>query len=249
MRTRARALRRFSARRSSSLRPPQTPWSCPASRAHCEALLAHLAASAHLLGLLDLEDGRTGVADREEQLRVLVEARGTVTPIHGWASSFSRHCGATVRAAGPWVVGAAGHGSGHDATTGHPCSSRLPRIVAPHKGYPWSRGSQVSGRRIPHEPGRTSAEACRLGSSAVTQRPDHRAAGPAAGSRGAGGAGGAGPARPRRRWSWPASTPAGWRWRSPRPCSSCSWPPGWAGAPAGWSWSSPGPAGRSWPAS
>ena len=34
VRTRARALRRFSARRSSSLRPPQTPWSCPASRAH-----------------------------------------------------------------------------------------------------------------------------------------------------------------------------------------------------------------------
>ena len=34
VRTRARALRRLSARRSSSLRPPQTPWSCPASRAH-----------------------------------------------------------------------------------------------------------------------------------------------------------------------------------------------------------------------
>ncbi len=48
-----------------------------------EALLAHVAASAHLLGLLDLEDGRTGVADREEQLRVLVEAGGTVAPIHG----------------------------------------------------------------------------------------------------------------------------------------------------------------------
>ena len=48
-----------------------------------EALLAYLAATAHLLGLLDLEDGRTGVADREEQLRVLVEARGTVAPIHG----------------------------------------------------------------------------------------------------------------------------------------------------------------------
>ena len=84
VRTRARALRRFSARRSSSLSPPQTPWSCPASRAHCEALFAHLAATAHLLGLLDLEDRGTGVADREEQFRVLVEARGTVTPIHGW---------------------------------------------------------------------------------------------------------------------------------------------------------------------
>jgi len=48
-----------------------------------EALFAHLAASAHLLGLLDLEDGRTGVADREEQLRVLVEAGRAVAPIHG----------------------------------------------------------------------------------------------------------------------------------------------------------------------
>ena len=48
-----------------------------------EALLAHVAATAHLLGLLDLEDGRTGVADREEQLRVLVEASRTMAPIHG----------------------------------------------------------------------------------------------------------------------------------------------------------------------
>ena len=49
-----------------------------------EALLAHVAAPAHLLGLLDLEDGRSGVADREEQLRVLVEAGRTVAPIHGF---------------------------------------------------------------------------------------------------------------------------------------------------------------------
>ena len=54
-----------------------------------ETLLAHLAASAHLLGLLDLEDGRTGVADREEQFRVLVEAGGTVAPIHGWGIPLS----------------------------------------------------------------------------------------------------------------------------------------------------------------
>src|SRR4029079_116910 len=47
----------------------------------------------HLLGLLDLEDGRTGVADREEQLRILVEARGTVAPIHGWGILF------------PWTTG------------------------------------------------------------------------------------------------------------------------------------------------
>jgi hypothetical protein len=48
-----------------------------------EALFAHLATSAHLLGLLHLEEGRTGVADREEQLWILVEARRAVAPIHG----------------------------------------------------------------------------------------------------------------------------------------------------------------------
>jgi hypothetical protein len=37
-----------------------------------ETLLADLAPSTHLLGLLDLEDGRAGVADGEEKLRVLV---------------------------------------------------------------------------------------------------------------------------------------------------------------------------------
>ncbi len=54
----------------------------PGLEGPCEALFAHVAASAHLLGLLDLQDRGPGVADREEQLRVLVEARGTVTPIH-----------------------------------------------------------------------------------------------------------------------------------------------------------------------
>jgi len=58
-----------------------------------EALFAHLAASAHLLGLLDLHDRGTGVADREEQFRVLVEARGTVTPIHGWGYLPTVACG------------------------------------------------------------------------------------------------------------------------------------------------------------
>ena len=84
VRTRARELRRLSARRSSSLSPPQTPWSWPASERPREALLAHVTASAHLLGLLDLEDGRSGVADGEEQLRVLVEAGRAVAPIHGF---------------------------------------------------------------------------------------------------------------------------------------------------------------------
>jgi hypothetical protein len=48
-----------------------------------ETLLAHLAASADLLGLLDLEDGRPGVADREEQLWILIEACRAVAPVHG----------------------------------------------------------------------------------------------------------------------------------------------------------------------
>ena len=48
-----------------------------------QALLTHVAASAHLLGLLDLHDRRPGVTDGEEQFRVLVEANGPVAPIHG----------------------------------------------------------------------------------------------------------------------------------------------------------------------
>jgi hypothetical protein len=53
-----------------------------------EALFAHLAATAHLLGLLDLEDGRSGVADGEKQLRVLIEACRAMAPIHGGVSLF-----------------------------------------------------------------------------------------------------------------------------------------------------------------
>jgi hypothetical protein len=37
-----------------------------------KTLFAHLAPSAHRLGLFDLKKGRTGVTDREEQLWVLV---------------------------------------------------------------------------------------------------------------------------------------------------------------------------------
>lgn len=51
-----------------------------------EALLAHLTATAHLFGLLNLEDGRTGVTDREEQLRVFIKTRRAVAPIHGEGS-------------------------------------------------------------------------------------------------------------------------------------------------------------------
>ena len=52
-----------------------------------KTLFAYLTATADLLGLLDLEDRGTGVADGEEQLRVLVEACGAAAPIHGWGDS------------------------------------------------------------------------------------------------------------------------------------------------------------------
>src|SRR4051794_12871385 len=83
----------------------------------CEALFAHVAASAHLLGLLDLEDRGTGVADREEQFRVLVEARRTVTPIHGCGNPPNSFVNAftivarTSRVEKPGGVGGA-HGAG-----------------------------------------------------------------------------------------------------------------------------------------
>src|SRR5688500_862559 len=48
-----------------------------------EALLAYVAATAHLFGFLDLHDRGCGVADGEEQFRVLIEANGPVSPIHG----------------------------------------------------------------------------------------------------------------------------------------------------------------------
>ena len=68
-----------------------------------KTLLAYLTATADLLGLLDLEDRGTGVADREEQLRVLVEACGAAAPIHGWGipSFTSRRVAVYGRSAGP----------------------------------------------------------------------------------------------------------------------------------------------------
>lgn len=42
----------------------------------------HGAPAADTLGLLDLQEGRAGVAYGEKQLRVLIEARCAVTPIH-----------------------------------------------------------------------------------------------------------------------------------------------------------------------
>jgi hypothetical protein len=48
-----------------------------------KARVAYVATSADLLRLFDLEQGRAGVPDREEQLRVLIQTGGTVAPIHG----------------------------------------------------------------------------------------------------------------------------------------------------------------------
>src|SRR5207248_4655659 len=48
-----------------------------------EALVGRGTAPADRLGLLDLQQGRTGRPDREEQLRVLIAAGSTVAPVHG----------------------------------------------------------------------------------------------------------------------------------------------------------------------
>ena len=48
-----------------------------------EARVHDVATTAHSLGLVDLEDRRTRVADREEQLGVFIKAGCAVTPIHG----------------------------------------------------------------------------------------------------------------------------------------------------------------------
>jgi two-component sensor histidine kinase len=48
-----------------------------------QARVADIAPPADLLGLVDLEEGRSGVPNREEQLGVLVQTGGLVAPIHG----------------------------------------------------------------------------------------------------------------------------------------------------------------------
>src|SRR5665647_1393080 len=47
-----------------------------------QAGLSDLAATAYGLGLFDLEKGGTGVPNREEQLRVFVQAGSAVAPVH-----------------------------------------------------------------------------------------------------------------------------------------------------------------------
>jgi hypothetical protein len=48
-----------------------------------QACVPDLASPADLLGLFYLEKGWAGISDREEQLRVLIQAGGPVAPIHG----------------------------------------------------------------------------------------------------------------------------------------------------------------------
>jgi hypothetical protein len=48
-----------------------------------QACVPDIASPANLLGLFNLEKGWAGIPDREEQLRVLVQASGPVAPIHG----------------------------------------------------------------------------------------------------------------------------------------------------------------------
>jgi hypothetical protein len=47
-----------------------------------QALLPDVTAAAYDLGLFDLQDGRTRVADGEEELRILIEACRIVAPVH-----------------------------------------------------------------------------------------------------------------------------------------------------------------------
>jgi hypothetical protein len=54
-----------------------------------QAGLDDRAAPAHLLGLIYLEQRRTGIAYREEQLRIHVLAGGVVAPVHVVHSSSS----------------------------------------------------------------------------------------------------------------------------------------------------------------
>src|SRR5215813_2626803 len=52
-----------------------------------QARLGDLALRADLLRLIDLEQGRAGVPDREEQLRVDVTTGGVIAPVHAVRSS------------------------------------------------------------------------------------------------------------------------------------------------------------------
>ena len=64
-----------------------------------KALFAHVTASADLFRLLDLKSRRAGIADREEQLRVLIETRGAASPVHDGNDPFLRRCQCAINSA------------------------------------------------------------------------------------------------------------------------------------------------------
>ena len=149
VRTRARALRRFSARRSSSLRPPQTPWSCPASRAHwrhCSRTSQRrhtcLASSIWRMAgpVLPIGKNSSGSSSRHaERWRQSMAGVSFFLDTFGWSESWCR-----------WGGGAAG---GHTAGT----AGRQPRRVRPAcreldrytRGISGLVGHRASGPRNP----------------------------------------------------------------------------------------------------
>jgi hypothetical protein len=143
---RGRALWRFSARRSSSLSHPRHRGPAP-PRAHCRHCSRTFAASAHPLGLLDLEDGRTGVADR--RMSGSSSRHGAVAPIHGWVSGHDLGQSGVVGGVAAAVNTIAG-------TTGRqhlPCLYPACReLIATVRGIR-SRGSQGLGDGIRGESG------------------------------------------------------------------------------------------------
>ena len=58
-----------------------------------EAFIDHTATPAHSLGLFDLDQGGSGVADREEQLRIFVTAGSLMAPVHAYHSTWGKGTG------------------------------------------------------------------------------------------------------------------------------------------------------------
>lgn len=54
----------------------------PGFQSPLQALIPNVTTTADDLGFFDLEDGRAGIANGEEELRVLVEACAAMAPIH-----------------------------------------------------------------------------------------------------------------------------------------------------------------------
>ena len=122
---RARALRRLSARRSSSDSPPQTPASCPVSSAQCRQVSMTSQRRQTALASSICSRAGPGVPDGEEQLRVLVKARCAVAPVHEVVHSSALE--------------------GRSVDNGH---HRCPAYVGGTRGHPrWGRASPAGTPR------------------------------------------------------------------------------------------------------